>query len=88
MVGYYRRFIASFASIAKPLTRLLKKDIKFQWTEDCQEAFEMLKRRVTEAPVLVQPDDSGEFDVYTDASHSGPGCVLMQHGKVIAYASR
>ena len=87
-MGYYRRFIAGFASIARPLTRLLKKDVKFYWDNNCQTAFETLKRKVTEAPVLVQPDNSGEFEVYTDASHAGIGCVLMQHGQVIAYASR
>ena len=88
LVGNYRRFVARFASIARPLTRLLKKDVKFYWDESCQTAFETLKRKVTEAHVLVQPDDSGEFEVYTDASHTGIGCVLMQHGRVIAYASR
>ena len=88
LVGYYRRFIEGFSSIARPLTRLLQKDKKFRWTDECEQAFELLKQRVTLAPVLVLPDDSGEYEVYTDASLRGLGCVLMQHGKVIAYASR
>ena len=70
------------------MTQLLKKEQKFFWSGSCQTAFEELKRRLTESPILVQPDESGEFDVHTDASLSGIGCVLMQHGRVIAYASR
>ena len=62
--------------------------MKFRWDQDCETAFELLRKRVTEAPVLTLPDESGEYDVYTDASHRGIGCVLMQHGKVIAFASR
>ena len=87
-VGYYRKFIAGFSKIARPMTYLLRKDVKYVWTEECEKAFRKLKKKVTEAPVLVLPDESGEFDVYTDASHQGIGCVLMQHGRVIAYASR
>ena len=88
LVGYYRRFIEGFSSIARPITQLLRKDVKFRWSPDCEAAFELLKKKVTEAPVLTLPDESGEYDVYTDASLRGLGCVLMQHGKVIAFASR
>jgi hypothetical protein len=72
----------------KPITSLLKNDIKFNWSSKCNEAFEQLKTLLTTAPVLAQPDISKRFDVYCDASGSGLGCVLMQEGRVIAYASR
>ena len=74
--------------IATPMTRLLQKDVKFEWTEKCQQSFEKLKALLTEAPVLVQPEPGREFVFHSDASLNGLGCVLMQEGKVIAYASR
>ncbi|WVZ88354.1 hypothetical protein U9M48_034885 [Paspalum notatum var. saurae] len=88
LAGYYRRFIEGFSKIAKPMTALLEKNIKFQWTSACQKAFEELKKRLTTAPVLTFPDMHKPFSVYCDASRLGLGCVLMQEGKVIAYASR
>ncbi|KAG8498657.1 hypothetical protein CXB51_004929 [Gossypium anomalum] len=63
-------------------------DVKFEWTEECQQNFEELKNLLTEAPILVQPESGKEFVVYSDASLNGLGCVLMQEGKVVAYASR
>jgi ribonuclease HI len=72
----------------KPITSLLKNDTKFIWSSKCNEAFEQLKVLLTTAPVLAQPDIEKPFDVYCDASGSGLGCVLMQEGRVIAYASR
>jgi hypothetical protein len=72
----------------KPITSLLKNDTKFNWSSECNEAFEKLKVLLTTAPVLAQPDIEKPFDVYCDASGSGLGCVLMQEGRVIAYASR
>ncbi|XP_035816157.1 uncharacterized protein, partial [Zea mays] len=71
-----------------PLTSLLEKGKEFKWDEACQNCFEELKKRLTTAPILVMPDIHKGFDVYCDASHLGLGCVLMQEGKVIAYASR
>ncbi|WVZ90551.1 hypothetical protein U9M48_036843 [Paspalum notatum var. saurae] len=88
LAGYYRRFIEGFSKIAKPMTALLEKNIKFQWTSACQKAFEELKKRLTTAPVLTFPDMHKPFSVYCDALRLGLGCVLMQEGKVIAYASR
>ncbi|KAA3470930.1 DNA/RNA polymerases superfamily protein [Gossypium australe] len=67
--------------IATPMTRLLQKDVKFEWTEKCQQSFDKLKALLTEAPVLVQPELGKEFVVYSDASLNGLGCVLMQEGK-------
>jgi hypothetical protein len=88
LVGYYRRFIPDFSKLVKPITSLLKNDVKFNWSSKCNEAFEQLKTLLTTAPVLAQPDITKPFDVYCDASGSGLGCVLMQEGRVIAYASR
>ena len=70
------------------MTKLLKKDKKFQWTEECERSFNELKARLTSAPVLTFPDIYRSFDVYCDASRKGIGCVLKQDGKVVAYASR
>jgi hypothetical protein len=72
----------------KPLTSLLEKGKGFKWDEACQKCFEELKKRLTTAPIWVMPDIHKEFDVYCDAPHLGLACVLMQEGKVIAYASR
>ena len=70
------------------MTELLKKEKKFFWTESCERSFQELKKRLTTAPVLTQPDIHRDFVVYCDASRQGLGCVLMQDGKVVAYASR
>ena len=74
--------------IATQITRLLQKDVTFEWTEKYQQSFEKLKALSTEAPVLVQPEPGKEWVIYSDASLNGLGCVLMQEGKVVAYASR
>ncbi|VVA41124.1 PREDICTED: retrotransposon, partial [Prunus dulcis] len=88
LAGYYRRFVEGFSTIAAPLTRLTRKGVKFEWSKECEKSFDELKTRLTTAPVLTLPDDSGNFVIYSDASQQGLGCVLMQHGRVIAYASR
>jgi hypothetical protein len=88
LAGYYRRSIEGFSKIVKPLTSLLEKGKELKWDEACQKCFEELKERLTTAPVLIMHDIHKGFDVYCDASHLGLGCVLMQEGKVIAYASR
>jgi hypothetical protein len=67
---------------------LTRKEVRFNWSKECEESFQELKRRLTSAPVLVLPSGTEGFMVYSDASRRGLGCVLMQHGKVIAYASR
>ena len=86
LAGYYRRFIEGFSKIAKPMTELLKKDKKFEWTEYCERTFNKLNTRLRTAPVLTLPNIYRSFDVYCDASRQGLGCVLMQDGKVVAYA--
>ncbi|KAI3745933.1 hypothetical protein L6452_08345 [Arctium lappa] len=88
LAGYYRRFIQDFSKIASPLTSLTKKNVKFLWTEKQEQAFRTLQRKLCEAPILSLPEGTEDFVVYSDASKIGLGCVLMQRGKVIAYASR
>ena len=87
LAGYYRCFIPKFSKIAQPMTKLLQKDVKFVWSPTCEEAFQALKKFLISAPVLAQPDIDRPFDVYCDASRIGLGCVLMQDGHVIGYAS-
>ncbi|KAJ6808834.1 uncharacterized protein M6B38_165845 [Iris pallida] len=88
LAGYYRRFVENFSRIVEPLTRLTRKEEKFNWTEKYQAAFDELKKRLISAPILALPSGSGGYELYSDASGKGLGCVLMQHGRVIAYASR
>jgi hypothetical protein len=88
LAGYYRRFIQNFSSIAVPLTRLTRKKEEFKWGPEQEKAFGELKSKLSSAPVLALPSGTEDFEVYTDASRQGLGCVLMQKGKAIAYASR
>jgi hypothetical protein len=88
LVGYYCHFIPEFSKISKPMTSLLQKDHKFAWTKECEAAFSTLRKLLTTAPVLAQPDIEKSFDVFYDVSKNGLDCVLMQEGRVIAYASR
>lgn len=88
LVGYYRRFIQGFSKIASQLTNLTKEDVMFIWTPKCEKAFNELKEKLTSAPVLIILDGGKGLSFYTDAGSTGLGAVLMQHGKVIAYASR
>ncbi|XP_040940144.1 uncharacterized protein, partial [Gossypium hirsutum] len=88
LAGYYRRFVKDFSLIASPITKLLQKNVEFVWSDECQQSFDQLKKMLTEAPVLTQPESGVPYVVYSDASLNGLGCVLMQSGKVVAYASR
>ena len=88
MAGYYRRFVKDFSRISSPLARLIRKQVKFEWDDTCEQSFHKLKDFLTTAPVLALPTDQGGMTVYCDASRVGLGCVLMHNGKVIAYASR
>ncbi|KAA0036538.1 pol protein [Cucumis melo var. makuwa] len=88
LAGYYRRFVEDFSRIASPLTQLTRKGTPFVWSPACESSFQMLKQKLVTAPVLTVPDGSGNFVIYSDASKKGLGCVLMQQGKVVAYASR
>ena len=77
-----------FSVIASPLTKLLRKGVKFEWIDKCQDSFKQLKEMLVEATVLAQPTPGKEYTLYSDASRIGLGCVSMQDGKVVAYASR
>ncbi|GJY31415.1 putative reverse transcriptase domain-containing protein [Tanacetum coccineum] len=88
LAGYYWRFIKDFSKIAKSLTELTQKNKKYIWGEDQESAFQLLKQKLCEAPILALTKGNDDFVVYCDASHQGLGAVLMQREKVIAYASR
>nr|GEY77537.1 putative reverse transcriptase domain-containing protein [Tanacetum cinerariifolium] len=88
LAGYYRRFIEGFSKIAKSMTKLTQKGIKFDWGEKEENAFQLIKQKLCSAPILALPEGSKDFVVYCDASHKGLGVFLMQREKVIAYSSR
>ncbi|GJR42680.1 putative reverse transcriptase domain-containing protein [Tanacetum coccineum] len=88
LAGYYRRFIEGFSKIAKPMTKLTQKKVKFEWGDKQEAAFQLLKQKLCSAPILALPEGSEDFIAYCDASKKGLGTVLMQREKVIAYASR
>jgi hypothetical protein len=88
LAGYYRRFIEGFSKITKPMTELHGKDKMFKWTPACVASFQELKKQLTTASVLVMPDMEKPFLIYCDVSGQGLGCVLMQDGHVVVYASR
>ncbi|XP_042424005.1 uncharacterized mitochondrial protein AtMg00860-like, partial [Zingiber officinale] len=75
LAGYYRKFVEDFSRIASPLTALTRKNRKFQWTEDCENSFSELKRRLTSAPILTLPENADSFDIYSDASKLGLGAT-------------
>ena len=87
LAGYYRRFIEDFSRLAAPITRLPRKEVKFDWDDRCEKAFQELKRRLPSAPILIVPDRGQRYTVYCDASRAGLGCVLMKSGRVVAYGS-
>ena len=88
LARYYRRFIEDFSRLAAPMTRLTQKEVKFDWDDRCEEAFQEFKRRLTTAPILIVSDRGQGYTMYCDASRAGLRCVLMQYGRVVAYGSR
>jgi hypothetical protein len=90
--GVYRRFINDFSKISKPLTNLLQKDVPFVFYDDCKEAFEILKKVLTTAPIVQPPDWNLSFEILCDASDFAVGVVLGQRVykklNVIHYASK
>jgi transposase InsO family protein len=88
LANYFRKFIQGYSKMATPLTNLTKKDVKWDWTAKCQEAFEHIKECLTTAPLLKMPDPSRPFEVVADASKTAVGAVLMQDHHPICYASR
>ncbi|GJR21386.1 putative reverse transcriptase domain-containing protein [Tanacetum coccineum] len=87
LAGYYRRFIKGFSKIAKSMTKLTQKGVKFDWGDKEEATFQLLKQKLCSALLLALPEGTDDFIVYCDASHKGLGDVLMQREKVIAYAS-
>nr|GEW47003.1 hypothetical protein [Tanacetum cinerariifolium] len=85
LAGYYRRFIQGFSLISKPLTKLTQKNKKYEWGEEEEEAFQMLKHKLCSAPILALPEGTKDFFVYCDTSIKGFGAVLMQREKLIAH---
>ncbi|GJW87332.1 putative reverse transcriptase domain-containing protein [Tanacetum coccineum] len=88
LASYYRRFIKGFSKIAKSMTKLTQKKVKFDWGDKEEAAFQLLKQKLCSAPILALSEGAENFIVYCDASHKGLGAVLIQNEKVIAYASR
>ena len=88
LAGYYKRFVKDFSKIAAPLTRLTRKNVKFNWTDRCEGYFQLLKKLSTPAPVLTLLLGDEGYTVYYDASRVGLECVLIRNGKVIVYDSR
>nr|GFB04472.1 putative reverse transcriptase domain-containing protein [Tanacetum cinerariifolium] len=88
LAGYYQRFIEGFLKIAKPMTKLTQKKVKFEWDDKQEVAFQLLKQKLCSALILALPEGSEDFIIYCDASNKGLGAVLMQREKVISYASR
>lgn len=88
LTSYYRRFIEEFSMIALPLTKLTRKGATLEWTDECERSFQEFKDKLITTVVLTLPISSKGFMIYSDASHKGLGCVLMQNGKAIDYASR
>ncbi|GJR62439.1 putative reverse transcriptase domain-containing protein [Tanacetum coccineum] len=84
LAGYYRRFIEGFLKIAKPMTKLTQKKVKFEWGDKQETAFQLLKQKLCSAPILALPEGSEDFIAYCDASKKGLGAVLMQREKVIS----
>jgi hypothetical protein len=88
LASYYRRIVEGFSKLFGPLIALTRKNACFLWTDECEQSFQELKRQLVITPVLTLPSKSYGFVIYSDASRKGLGCVLMQNGKVVVYASR
>ncbi|GKG43822.1 putative reverse transcriptase domain-containing protein, partial [Tanacetum coccineum] len=81
LAGYYRRFIEGFSKIAKPMTKVTQKKVKFEWGDKQEAAFQLLKQKLCSAPILALPEGNEDFIAYCDASKKGLGAVLMQREK-------
>jgi len=80
----YKRFVEGFSELALPITKLFQKSNKFEWTRECEDSFQALKRRLVSATILAIPEGNEGFIIYSDTSKKGLGCVLMEKGIVIA----
>ena len=88
LAGYYGRLIEDFSRLYAPMTRLIQKEVKFEWNDLCERAFQKLKRRLSSAPIMIVLERGQRYIVYCDASRDGLRCVLMQSRRVVAYGSR
>jgi hypothetical protein len=88
LANYFRRFLQGYSKMVVPLTNLTRKDKRWKWTEECQEAFENVKHALTNAPVLAPPELQKPFEMVLDASGVGLGAVLLQDGRPVAFKSR
>jgi hypothetical protein len=88
LANSFRKFIDHYSEIAVPLTNLTRKANAWDWTGRCQDAFELLKQKLTEAPLLRTPDERLLYEVVTDAFDLGLGAVLLQEGHPVAFKSR
>ena len=88
LAGYYMRFMEGFSKLAMPMTRQTKKGEKFLWTPECELVFHTLEEKLTTTPVLIIPNSGEGYEVYTDTSIRGLGCVLRKGGKIVSYGSR
>ena len=82
------RFIEDFSRLAAPMTRLTRKEVKFEWSDLCEKAFQTLKMMLTSSLILIVPERGQRYTVFCDALKDGLGCVLMQSERVVAYGSR
>ena len=85
LAGYYKWFIEDFSRLAAPMTRLARNEVKFEWNDLCERAFQELKRRLTSAPILIVSKRRRGYIVYCDAANDGLVCLLMQFGRVALY---
>ena len=88
LANYYHKFVDGFLKIVALMTTLTRKNVKFEWTDACEQSFQELKRRLVTTPILTIPKGEDGIVIYCNSSGHGLGVVLMQHDKVIAYASR
>ncbi|GJP54422.1 hypothetical protein CLOM_g13509 [Closterium sp. NIES-68] len=88
LANYFRQFLENYLTDVAPVTALTRKGSAWEWTRQCQEAFDEVKTKLTKAPVFILPDPSKPYEVVTDASTVGIGAVLLQEGRRVAFESR